>query len=314
VLGVLLLMMVGLTMTTYSRDTGGSTFLHPGNLIDVALAFSFVAIMAVGQTIVIISAGIDLSVGSTLALSGVVTALLLNSASLSQAGPAHIPLAMLGGLAAGAAVGLLNGLLIVGVRLTPFIATLGTLSIARGLAYALSRGFPIGDLPNGFYERIGQQPLLRIPVSVWVMALITAAGVYYLTQTRWGRHVYAVGGNEQAARFAGINVGGAKIAVYSLCGLCAGTAGILMTARLGVAQSTAGLGWELDVIAAAVIGGASLMGGYGSALGALMGAAIMGTLRNGLVLLNVPDYWQMVAVGAVIVIAVALDPTRKQRG
>lgn len=310
---VLVLMMAGLALATYDRESHGSTFLTPSNLLDVALAFSFVAIMAVGETLVIISAGIDLSVGSNLALSGIVLALLLKAPWLAATGGLHIPLAIVGGLLTAVLVGLVNGLLVVRVRLTPFIATLGTLSVARGLAYALCRGWPVDGLPDGYYKGVGHAPLVHVPVAVWVMALVTAGGVYFLTQTRWGRHVYALGGNEEAARFAGIDVNRTKLLIYALCGLTCGVSATLMTAWLGVAQSTTGLGYELDVIAAAVIGGASLAGGFGSALGALLGAAIMGVLRNGLVLLNVPDYWQMVAVGTVIVVAVALDPSRKDR-
>lgn len=310
---VLVLMMAGIAAATFSSEDRSSTFLHADNLVGVALAFSFVAIMAIGETIVIMSAGIDLSVGSNLALSGIVCALLAKTPLLAGAGAMQVPIAALGGILTGVAIGVLNGLLVVRVRLTPFIATLGTLSIARGIAYALCGGWPVDGLPNGFSEGIGRATLLRIPLAVWAMALVTLAGVYFLTQTRWGRHVYAVGGNEEAARFAGVHVGKTKLLVYSLCGLSCGIAAVLMTAWLGVAQSTTGMGYELDVIASAVIGGASLMGGHGSALGALLGAAIMGVLRNGLVLLDVRDYWQQVAVGLVIIVAVALDPTRRDR-
>lgn len=313
VIGVLVLMMAGLAAATFDGERGISTFLQGDNLLGVALAFSFIAIMAIGETIVIMSAGIDLSVGSNLALSGIVCALIAKSGFLAGAEPWQVPLAVLGGLFTGVVMGLVNGLLVVRGRLTPFIATLGTLSIARGAAYALCKGWPVDGLPDAFSDGIGHATLLRVPLAVWAMVLVTLAGVYFLTQTRWGRHVYAIGGNEEAARFAGIDVGRTKLLVYALCGLSCGIAAVLMTAWLGVAQSTTGMGYELDVIAAAVIGGASLMGGHGSALGALLGAAIMGVLRNGLVLLNVRDYWQQLAVGLVIIIAVALDPSRKDR-
>jgi ribose transport system permease protein len=302
IVGVLALMMVVLAVLTRSDD--GSTFLAPGNLVDVALAFSFVAIMAVGEMLVIISGGIDLSVGSNLAVSGIVTAMLLKS---GQA----IVVACFAGLAIGAAFGVVNALLIIRANLPPFIATLGTMSIGRGLAYALCHGWPISGLPESFNRQAGGQLIPHIPTPVLVMVLVVLGGSYLLNLTRWGRYFYAVGGNEEAARFAGVQIGAAKLWVYALCGLCCGAASILMTAWLGVAQSTAGQGYELDVIAAAVIGGASLSGGYGTALGALLGASIMGVLRNGLVLLNVPDYYQMVAIGLVILIAVMLDTSRK---
>lgn len=303
VLAVLLAMGAALAIAT--RRPEGSTFLSASNLLDVARQFSFVAIMAVGELIVILTAGIDLSVAATLALSGVVMA-------KAMVWGVDVPVAILLGLLVASAVGALNGLLVVRVSLPPFIATLGTMSIGRGLAYAVSRGHPVSGLPKVFNQAIGHGTLLGLPVPVLVMLLTTALGWYLLAFTRWGRYFYAIGGNEEAARFAGVPVGTAKMLAYTLAGLTAGISAVLMTAWLGTAQSTAMTAGELDVIAAAVIGGASLMGGHGTALGALLGAAIMGVLRNGLVLLNCPAYYRDVSVGLVIIIAVAMDRLRKE--
>ncbi|MBC7286978.1 MAG: ABC transporter permease [Armatimonadetes bacterium] len=303
VLGVLVVMGAGLTLAT--RTPGGSTFLSAGNLLDVARQFSFVAIMAVGELFVILTGGIDLSVAAVLALAGVVMAKVMVGGAGTAAG-------IIVGLLTAVAVGAVNGALVVKARLPAFIATLGTLSVCRGLAYAVSRGHPISGMPKLFTQGIGQGTVLGVPVSVAVMVAITLFGWLLLARTRWGRYLYAVGGNEEAARFAGVPVGAAKILAYVLCAATAGISAILMTAWLGTAQSTAMLGGELDVIAATVIGGASLMGGVGTALGAVLGAAIMGVLRNGLVLLNCPAYYRDVSVGLVVVLAVAMDRLRKE--
>ena len=302
-IAVLLAMGVALALAT--RTGEGSTFLSGNNLLDVARQFSFVAIMAVGELIVILTAGIDLSVAATLALTGVIMAKLM-------AWGAGVGTSILAGLLVAGLVGTANGLLVVRVKLPPFIATLGTMSIGRGLAYAVSRGHPISGLPDLFHKGIGHGLVAGLPVPILVMLAVTVIGWYLLACTRWGRYFYAVGGNEEAARFAGVPVGTTKLLAYVLAGLTAGISAVLMTAWLGTAQSTAMTAGELDVIAAAVIGGASLMGGHGTALGALMGAAIMGVLRNGLVLLNCPAYYRDVSVGLVIILAVALDRVRKE--
>jgi len=303
VLAVLLLMGLGLAIAT--RGPEGSTFLAANNLLDVARQFSFVAIMAVGELIVILTAGIDLSVAAALALTGVVMA-------KAMVVGASVPAAIVLGLVVASLVGVANGLLVIKVNLPPFIATLGTMSICRGLAYAVSKGHPISGLPEVFHKSIGHGFIMGLPVPVVVMVAVTAAGWYVLARTRWGRYFYAVGGNEEAARFAGVPVGTTKLLAYTIAGLTAGFSAVLMTAWLGTAQSTAMTAGELDVIAAAVIGGASLMGGSGTALGGLLGAAIMGVLRNGLVLLNCPAYYRDVSVGLVIIIAVAMDRLRKE--
>ena len=309
-LGIWLALVVEVVLLTILTSSFGgeslfeSTFLNWSNLSQVIRALSFIAIMAVGQSLVIITAGIDLSVGSILGLSGVVTAVLMNSGF-------GITSSALIGLIVGMLCGLANGLLITETKLPPFIATLGMMSIARGLAFALTGGETIRNLPSEFLT-FGQGTFLSIPIPIIIMAIFAFVVGYFLKATKWGRYVYAIGGNEEASHFSGVNVGRMKILVYTLCGFAAGIAGVLFTARFGVGQSTAGLGYELDVIAAAVIGGISLSGGRGTILGAIIGSLLMGILRNGLVLLNVSAYWQQVAIGLVILLAVILDRKTKR--
>lgn len=308
-LGIWLALVVEVVVLTILTSTVGgghifeSTFLNWSNLSQVIRALSFIAIMAVGMSLVIITGGIDLSIGSVLGFSSVTTAVLLN-------GGVGIPVSISLGLVAGAACGITNGLLITSAKLPPFIATLGMMSIARGLAFALTGGETIRSLPESFLT-LGQGEILSVPIPIIIMILFALVIGYYLKATKWGRYVYAIGGNEEAALYSGVNVNRMKLVVYTLCGLSGGIAGVLFTSRFGVGQSTSGLGYELDVIAAAVIGGISLSGGRGTILGCIIGSLLMGILRNGLVLLNVSAYWQQVAIGLVIVLAVMLD--RKTR-
>jgi len=304
---VLLAEVVALTFLTSTFGGPGffeSTFLNWSNISQVIRALSFVAIMVVGQSVVIVTGGIDLAVGSVLGLSGVVTAVLLNY-GFSIAG------ASVSGILIGLACGLLSSLVIVRAKLPPFIVTLGMMSIARGLAFAITGGETIRSLPPGFLE-IGQGSLLGIPTPIVIMILFAWVVAVFLKYSPWGRYAYAIGGNEEAATYSGVKVPLVKTLVYGLCGLSAGIAGVLFTSRFGVGQSTAGLGYELDVIAAAVIGGISLTGGRGTILGAIVGSLLMGILRNGLVLLNVSAYWQQVAIGVVIIVAVVLDRKSKR--
>jgi ribose transport system permease protein len=296
-------------LTILTSSFGGdtlfeSTFLNWSNLSQVIRALSFIAIMAVGVAPVIITGGIDLSVGSLLGLSGVVVAVLLSSGM-------GLTIAIIAGLLVGILSGLANGLLITEAKLPPFIATLGIMSIARGLAFALTGGETIRNLPPEFLL-LGQGTLFSIPIPILIMVIFAIAVGYFLKASTWGRYVYAIGGNEEAALYSGVSVRWMKIVVYTLCGFAAGIAGVLFTARFGVGQSTAGLGYELDVIAAAVIGGVSLSGGRGTILGTILGSLLMGILRNGLVLLNVSAYWQQVAIGLVILLAVVLDRKSKR--
>ncbi|MEJ5247067.1 ABC transporter permease [Caldilinea sp.] len=285
------------------------TFLTTRNVFNMLRAFSWIAIAAFGQCMVILTAGIDLSVGSNMALSGLAAAML-------AVNNVPVPLAVLGGLVTGGLIGLINGLLVTRLRLPPFIATLGMLSIARGVTYGVTGGWPVRQLPPEF-NQIGQLDIMvgswPVPLPVIVMLVLAALVSLFLSRTVTGRHIYAVGGNEEAARVSGIKTQSVKLFVYVSCGVLAAIGGILMTARLGVAAPTAAEGYELDIIAAAVIGGVSLFGGEGTILGVLIGAALMQTIRTGLNLLGFPTYWQPAAIGAVILLAVTFDQWRKRR-
>jgi ribose transport system permease protein len=280
-------------------------FLTLRNVTNVVRQFSVIAIMSVGMTYVIITAGIDLSVGSIIALSGCMTAWFLVEGY-------PIWLSVLIGLALGALTGIVNGLLIVKVRLAPFIATLGTMGIARGVVLALTMGYPIQPFPEAF-EVIGRGYLGPIPIPVVIMTVVVIAGHIFLGRTTIGRYIYYVGSNPTAARLSGLNVGRILILVYTVAGFLSGLAAVVLVSRLTSAQSNMGTGWELDAIAAVVIGGTSLAGGEGSVLGSLIGAALMGVINNALILLGVNVYWQSVVIGIVIVLAVALDAWRQSR-
>jgi ribose transport system permease protein len=281
-------------------------FFTSNNLLGVARAFSMTAIAAIGQTMVIITGGIDLSVGSIIGLSSLSTGMLLASGWPSV-------LAILAGLAVGTAFGVCNGLLVTRAGLPPFIATLGTLSIGRGLIYVITQGYPVTAPRDELLLQIGQGYLGRIPMPVVIMVLVTIAATAFLGKTTLGRYIYAVGGNEEAARLAGINVNRVKMFVYTMSGFLASVSGIILLSRLVSAQPTAGLGQELPVIAASIIGGTSLIGGEGTALGAVLGAAIVGVLENGIVLLGINTYAQQVVTGAAILLAVGIDIWQKRR-
>jgi ribose transport system permease protein len=280
-------------------------FLTVSNLMNVIRQFSMIAIISVGMTMVIITGGIDLSVGSIVALTGCVAAwLLLNGQP--------IPIAIVAGIVLGLGIGAVNGLLVVGVGLPPFIATLGTMGIARGLALVITKGYPIQPLPDAFLFW-AQGYVGPIPVPVIIMAVIMFLGHVFLSRTATGRYIYCIGSNAVAARLSGIKVGRILLFTYALSGAAAGVAAIILISRLSSAQADNGTGWELDVIAATVIGGTSLAGGEGSVFGSLIGAAMMGMIRNALVLLRVSVYWQTVVIGLVIVAAVSLDVLRQRR-
>jgi len=281
-------------------------FAHPDNIFSVIRAFSYIAIMAIGECMVIITAGIDLSVGSIFGIAGVIAALSMHQWGIG------IPLSILIAISVGLGFGIFNGLMITRVKLPPFIATLGTLSVARGLAYGITGGYTIAGFPNKFIY-MGQGYIGPVPVPALIMIGLAIIFSIFLNRTIIGRRIYAIGGNEEAARISGIKVNNLKVIVYALSGGLAAIAGIVTIARLGVAQSTAGVGYELDVIAAVIIGGASVSGGAGSIFGAILGAAIMGVLRNGLVLLNVSAYWQQTVIGAVILLAVTADYLRRRK-
>jgi ribose/xylose/arabinose/galactoside ABC-type transport system permease subunit len=280
-------------------------FLTVSNLLNVLEQTALNAIVAMGMTFVIISGGIDLSVGSVLAFAGIGLAL-----GLEHSVPA--PVAIFIALAMGTACGLANGALITRGRLPPFIATLGMMSVARGAALMLAEGRPISGFDEGF-RALATARVLGIPAPVLITAVIYAVAHFVLTRTVFGRVTYAIGGNEEAARLSGVPVQGYKTAIYGVSGLTSAAAAVVLTARLNSAQPTAGTMYELDAIAATVIGGSSLLGGEGSQTGTLIGALIMGVLRNGLNLLNVSSFLQQIVIGVVIVGAVLVDMGLKRR-
>jgi ribose transport system permease protein len=283
------------------------SFLSIQNFLNVGQQVAVLAIVAIGATFVIISGGIDLSVGSVLALSAAIFAALFANFGMPW------PIAAILGLAVGGALGAVNGMAIVYGRLPPFIATLAMLSIARGLALVVTGGRPISGFPSSFRWIAGRELPFDLPFSVLLTLLLYSIASLVLRRTIFGRSTYAIGGNEEAAHRAGIAVNRVKISIYVLAGAMAALGGLILTARLNSAQPQAGAGLELDVIAAVVIGGASLSGGTGTVFGTLIGALIMGFLRNGLNLLNVSSFWQQVAVGVVIALAVMTDTLRRRR-
>ena len=285
-------------------------FLEGGNLMTVARQFSMVSIMAVGMTMVIILGGIDLSVGSVVALAGCLAVLAIHHWDCSLWAALAIA------LAAGAAVGGVNAGFVSLFRMPPFVVTLGTMSMARSLAIVVTGAREVtvtGRAAQPAFQALAWGYTLGVPNPVWLMALVVAAGHVFLRYTRAGRHVYYIGANEEAARLSGLNVRAIKCVVYTVCGLLAGLAGLVQASRGATGQPLAGAGDELQVIAAVIIGGASFSGGVGTVLGALLGAAIMGVLSQGLVLLGVDPNWQGFVQGAVIIGAVALDMLRRRR-
>ena len=280
-------------------------FLTVSNLLNVAQQTSINAIIAVGMTFVIITAGIDLSVGSVLAFSGVVLASLLHTGI-----PVYLAIGV--GLGVGFLIGSLNGLLITYGRLPPFISTLGMMSVARGGALLYTHGRPISGFSEQF-RSLATGEILHIPSPVIIMALVYVVAHFILTRTKIGRYTYAIGGNEEAANLSGVNVKFYKSIVYGLCGMLSGLGAIILTARLNSAQPIAGIMYELDAIAATVIGGTSLMGGEGTVFGTLIGALIMGVLRNGLNLLGVSSFIQQIVIGSVIIMAVLMDMALKKK-
>ncbi|MDE3066682.1 MAG: ABC transporter permease [Verrucomicrobiota bacterium] len=279
-------------------------FLTPDNIINVLRQTSINGIIAVGMTFVIITGGIDLSVGSVLALSAVIAA----SFAHPGAHPLLVPVAL--GLLAGLASGMVNGVLIAKKRLAPFIVTLGMMTAARGLALVYTSGRPVINLSNA-YDKIGGADLAGVPLPVLIFLMVVLAGVFLLHYTRFGRYVFAVGGNELAAKVSGINTDRTVVGVYALTGALAGAAGVVLSSRVMSASPAIGEGYELDAIAAVVIGGTSLSGGVGSIAGSIVGALIIGVMNNGLDMLNVSSYWQQIVKGVIIVLAVLLDKKSK---
>ncbi len=290
-----------------------NTFLNVDNLVDgVATPMSYYAIMAVGITLVIITGGIDISVGATMALSALGGAAALQHFPATASGWVVLPIAILLPMLIGTLCGLINGGLIVGLSLHPFIVTLGTLSIFRGLANVLppQKTLPVAGkrLPAAFSTHLMRLEVFGIqPVPMIVMLIFVALGAFYLRMLVMGRETYAVGGNEEAARFSGLNVGRIKLRTYALAGLCAGVAGMVSLGRFGTASTSTATGYELTVIAAAVVGGASLNGGRGSALGALLGTLVIALIENGIIILRLEQEYRLVIIGLAIIVAVSLD-------
>jgi ribose transport system permease protein len=285
-------------------------FLTASNLWNVMRQISVNICISVGMTLVVLTAGIDLSIGSVLALGGAITASLLKYGieipSYNLFIGFTIPGAILAGLMTGSLLGWFNGWTITKFKVPPFVATLAMLTIGRGLTMLWTGGFPISNLGEKF-AWLGTGWFIGIPLPVWISGIIVFIAIVITNKTILGRYIYAIGGNEQAAILSGIQIKKIKIVVYSIAGALAAVGGILVTSRLDAAQPNAGTGYELDSIAAVVIGGTSLSGGRGSVAGTVLGAIIIGVLNNGLVLLNVSPFWQQVVKGFVILIAVIID-------
>ena len=280
-------------------------FLTERNLSTVVRQTAVINIIALGMTLIIITSGIDLSVGAILALSGYL------GARAMQAGQ-PIPVAILVGVATGLCCGLLNGLLITNLKINPFIVTLGMLGVIRGATLTISNGLPASGVPDAF-KYLGTGTILGAPVVLWVLLVCAVAMHFVLEHTRLGRYAFAVGSNPDAAYYAGVPVSFHLTCVYGIAGLLTGIASMIETSRLMTGQPTAGNGYELQAIAAVVIGGGSLRGGEGTVVGTLIGAFIMGLLSNGSDLLGINPYLQQALIGAAIIVAVTLDELRKRK-
>ncbi len=290
------------------------TFLLADNLRNVANQISVIAIIAIGMTLVIITAGIDLSVGSLIALSAVVVAWFIGQWGGEQASVTAMILASMGGILLCGGIGAFSGLMVTNFRIPPFIATLAMMQVAAGLGYIISQGKPIYRIPESFvWLGRGVDPILHIPYAVTLMLFLYALAHIVMTRTTFGRYVYAVGGNLEAARLAGIRVKLVLFSVYAICGMLAGFGGVMMASQLKSGAPTYGLTYELYVIAAVVVGGTSLMGGEGRILGTLIGAFIIAVIQNGMNLVNVESYTQKVVLGLVILGAVLADRIKQTR-
>jgi ribose transport system permease protein len=289
-------------------------FMTFSNVVGILLSTAVNGVLALGVTFVIISGGIDLSIGTVMTLAAVMTGVFITKWGLP------IPVGVVGGLATGALCGLINGSIIAKLKVPPFIATLGMLNVTKGLALVTSGLSPIyfNDTPLFNVIAMGSIPGaiipgFDIPNAVLILFLVAIAASLIMTKTILGRYTFALGSNEEATRLSGVNVDNWKMAVYTLAGVFSGLAGVLIASRLNSAQPALGQGYELDAIAAAVIGGTSLSGGEGSIMGTIIGAFIISTLTNGLRILSVPQEWQTVITGSIVIIAVYLDIVRRRR-
>jgi len=280
-------------------------FLSIDNITTMLRSMSYIGVIALGMTFLLITGAFDLSVGATAGLSAIVCSYVMAKLNLP------IPVGVLAGLATGALVGLVNGFVVLKLGVPAFIATLGMLNIAKGITYLISKGYTIYPLP----EAIGTFGMAEPFGTSWgfvIFAVVAVVGAFILSKTSYGRKLYVVGGNQEVARLAGISPARIQLSAFVLVGMCAALAGMLLMARIVTGQPTIGLGWELNVIAGVVIGGVSLFGGAGSILGAVIGLLIMQVVTNGLVIINVDPYWQTVAIGLIMIIAVAIDILRRK--
>lgn len=297
--------LIGLVILCVVITFVSPAFMTLSNISNVLTQVSTNAIIAVGMTFVILTGGIDLSVGSTVAISGALAASIIKSTN-------NIFLAVLAAAIVGIAIGIINGLLISKGKLQAFIVTLATMTIFRGATLVFTSGTPISKLPEKFVE-IGNGKLGFIPIPVVITVIVLIISIYILTQTRFGRYLYALGGNEDSARLSGINTTKIKTLVYVISGFASSIAGIIIASRIGSASPNAGTSFELDAIAAVVIGGTSLAGGEGKITGTIIGALIIGVLNNGLNLMNVSPFYQSIVKGLVILIAVLLDKKGRKK-
>ena len=297
-LGVLIVLMIVMSLLS-------PLFLTLGNLLNTSRFFVEVGLMALGMTLIIITGGIDLSVGSNLALVSV-------AVGFSFAAGLPLSLAIVFGLVVGVAAGLFNGLFITLLDLHPLVVTLGTFALFQGLAYGLSRAEAVSDFP-GWFAYFGQAYLGPVPGQLFIFVVAVVVVWLILSRTRFGRYVYAIGNNEEAARFSGVPINRVKLILYSGMGLLVGIASVIYTSRVYTARGDSGLGLELDVISAVVLGGASIYGGSGTIGGTVLGVLIIATLRNGLVLAGVPSTWQVFVLGVLLLVAVFLNEFFRRR-
>jgi ribose transport system permease protein len=281
-------------------------FLDGTNLANIGRQISINTIIAIGMTYVIISGGIDLSVGSILAVVSVLVASLMKNYGLDMY------TAILAGLIVGGLMGLVNGLIVSNLKIPPFIATLGMMTIARGIAFVYTDAYPISGFPSSF-TFIGQGKIFSIPLPIIITVLAIVIGIFILKNTIIGNHIFGLGNNEESARLAGINIKKTQLFIYTFCGFMTAISGIIVTSRLDSGQPNIGVSYELDAIAAVVLGGTSLSGGKGSIMGTVFGALIIGVLNNGMNLLNVSPYYQLIVKGLVILLAVGMNTMRERK-
>lgn len=284
----------------------GDVFFSSRNMLNIGLAVTILGVLAMSQTVVIVSGGLDISVGSTVGLATVATAMAAQATGSAAAAVAT-------GLLVGGAAGLVNGIIITFGRVNPVIATLGTMAIFRGAAFILSNGQSISIFDDGF-RFMGNGTILGLPVPLWILAVTAIVFQVFLARSIAGRNIYAIGGNPVVARFSGINVNRYRVAIYVMSGVAAGLGGILLAARTGSGQPISGSqGLELEAITAAVLGGCALQGGRGTIVGALLGVLIIGVLNNGMILTAVPSFYQLLAKGALLILAVIVAEYRLNR-